>query len=269
MAKQVVDGLVGVLNAAWKIGAGVSVAGLLAAQTLYVVEPGHSALIFDRFQGVKEEEYNAGIHFKVPFVQYPVMFDVRTQPRILRTETGTKDMQMVGLAVRVLYEPERTKLSKIYQNIGLEYADQVLPSIGNEVMKAVVAEYEAHELVTLREKVAKTIVSRLRTRAKNYNIRLRDISITQLQFSPEYTAAVERKQVAQQLTERQRFLVEKAREEKRATIIRVEGETEAARLITEAMKTSPEFLELRKIEAAKEIAETLARSRQITYLPQS
>jgi hypothetical protein len=35
------------------------------------------------------------------------------------------------------------------------------------------------------------------------------------------------------------------------------------------MKSSPEFLELRKIEAAKEIAETLARSRAITYLPQS
>jgi SPFH domain / Band 7 family len=156
-AKQVVDGMVGVLNAAWKIGAGVSVVALFASQTLYVVEPGHAALIFDRFKGVKENEYGAGLHFKVPFVQYPVMFDVRTQPRILRTETGTKDMQMVGLQVRVLYEPEQTKLSKIYQNIGLEYADQVLPSIGNEVMKAVVAEYEAHELVTVREEVSRVV----------------------------------------------------------------------------------------------------------------
>ena len=74
------------------------------------------------------------------------------------------------------------------------------------------------------------------------------------QISPEYTAAIERKQVEQQIAERQRFVVEKAKQEKLATVIRIEGETEAGRLISEAMMISPEFLELRKIEASKVFA---------------
>tara|TARA_R110002050_G_scaffold51140_5_gene117809 strand:- start:951 stop:1277 length:327 start_codon:yes stop_codon:yes gene_type:complete len=85
--------------------------------------------------------------------------------------------------------------------------------------------------------------------------------------SPEYTAAIERKQVEQQIAERQRFLVEKAKQEKLASVIRVEGETEAGRLISEAMQVSPEFLELRRIEAAKKIAAYLSRSRNVVYVP--
>lgn len=53
---------------------------------------------------------------------------------------------------------------------------------------------------------------------------------------------------------------------KKAAIIRAEGEAEAARLISEGMKSGPGFIELRKIEALREIAETLAKSRNITYL---
>jgi hypothetical protein len=85
--------------------------------------------------------------------------------------------------------------------------------------------------------------------------------------SPEYTAAIERKQVQQQVAERQKFVVERSRQESLAAFIRIEGETEAGRMITEAMRISPEYLELRKIEASKRIAEYLARSRNIVYVP--
>jgi hypothetical protein len=46
-----------------------------------------------------------------------------------------------------------------------------------------------------------------------------------------------------------------------------EGETESARLIMEAMQSGNEFLELRKIEAAKYIAKVLSNSRNVIYLP--
>jgi prohibitin 1 len=51
-------------------------------------------------------------------------------------------------------------------------------------------------------------------------------------------------------------------------VIRAEGEAEAARLITEATaKAGPALLELRRIEAAKEIAETLSEAKNVTFLP--
>jgi len=95
-----------------------------------------------------------------------------------------------------------------------------------------------------------------------------DISIVDLTFGREFTQAVEQKQVAQQEAERARFIVEKAEQEKLAAIIRAEGESTAAKLISDALAASGQGLvELRRIEAAKEIAQTLSSARNVTYLP--
>lgn len=87
-------------------------------------------------------------------------------------------------------------------------------------------------------------------------------------FGKEFTNAVEQKQIAQQEAERARFIVEKAEQEKLAAIIRAEGESQAADLISQAIhKAGQGHIELRRIEASKMIAETLANSRNVVYLP--
>jgi prohibitin 1 len=52
-----------------------------------------------------------------------------------------------------------------------------------------------------------------------------------------------------------------------ATIIRGEGEAEAAALIAKALEQGPGIVELRKLEAAREIAEILSTSPNVSYLP--
>jgi prohibitin 1 len=52
-----------------------------------------------------------------------------------------------------------------------------------------------------------------------------------------------------------------------ATIIRGEGEAEAAALIAKALEQGPGIVELRKLEAAREIAEILSSSPNVSYLP--
>ena len=51
-------------------------------------------------------------------------------------------MQMVSLTLRVMSRPDTSKLSVVYQNLGLDYDERVLPSIGNEVLKAIVAQFD-------------------------------------------------------------------------------------------------------------------------------
>lgn len=48
------------------------------------------------------------------------------------------DLQNVSITLRILHRPEPSKLPNIYLNIGQDYAERVLPSITNEVLKAVV-----------------------------------------------------------------------------------------------------------------------------------
>jgi prohibitin 1 len=239
----------------------------LLSSSIFTVYAGHRALIFDNISGVKEKVYGEGIHLKIPVIQVPIDFDVRVTPRNIRTETGSKDLQKVQVNLRVLYRPDYERIHEIYVSLGLTYDDIVLPGIANEVTKAVFAQFNVEELVTQRDTVSKNIKQELVERASAYGIILEDVALTHISFSKEYTSAIEQKQVAQQNAEKQKFILEKSRQEKDAEVILAEGETEAAKLIQESMLQGNEFLELRRIEASKEIAEVLSKGRAVTYLP--
>lgn len=89
-----------------------------------------------------------------------------------------------------------------------------------------------------------------------------------LAFSPEFTAAVEAKQVAQQEAQRAAFVVDKARQEKQAMVVRAQGEARSAELIGDAIKKSRSYVDLKRIENARAIAHILqeAGGRNKLYL---
>lgn len=250
------------------VGLGLMGLGLVEA-SLYDVDGGTRAVIFDKIRGVQDKVVGEGTHFAIPVLQQPVIMDIRARPRIIHSATGTKDLQMVNISLRILSRPREDKLPIIYNSIGVNYEDTLLPSIGNEVLKAVVAQYNAEELLSKRAIVSAQINAQLNQRAGNFNLILDDVSITHLTFGREFSKAIENKQVAQQEAERQTFLVLKADQERTAAIIRAEGEAQAATLISRAMQVAGNgLIEVRRIDAAVEVANTLSRSKNITYLPQ-
>ena len=270
--------------------------------------------------GVKPFVLSEGTHVAIPWFEWPIIFDVRTRPRAIKSTTGTRDLQMVDIGLRVLTRPEIGALAEIYRKLGMDYDDKVLPSIVNEVVKQVIAQFNATALLTQREQVSKTIKTLLEERARDFHIVLevrawggmgeagrgtlppvacarvpgpagcwlppraatltvrpapprpappapQDVSITDLKFSREFERAVEAKQVAQQDAERARFVVEKALQDKRSTIIRAQGEAKSAELIGKAISNNPGFIQLRRIDAAKDIAHTISNSANQVYLP--
>lgn len=104
------------------------------------------------------------------------------------------------------------------------------------------------------KKVSNLIRTELMQRAKDFDIILDDVSITELSFSPQYSAAVEAKQVAQQEAQRAVFLVERAKQERQQKIVQAEGEAEAARLIGQSIGSNPGYLKLRKLKASQNIS---------------
>ncbi|XP_004975870.1 prohibitin-3, mitochondrial [Setaria italica] len=251
-----------------KVAAGLGAAASLLSASLFTVDGGERAVIFDRFRGVLPQTVSEGTHFIVPWLQKPYIFDIRTRPHNFSSNSGTKDLQMVNLTLRLLSRPDVEHLPTIFTSLGLEYDDKVLPSIGNEVLKAVVAQFNADQLLTDRPHVSALVRDALIRRAREFNIILDDVAITHLSYGIEFSQAVEKKQVAQQEAERSKFLVAKAEQERRAAIVRAEGESESARLISEATAMAGTgLIELRRIEAAKEIAAELSRSPNVAYIP--
>ena len=84
----------------------------------------------------------------------------------------------------------------------------------------------------------------------------------------EFTASIERKQVAQQKAEEYKFIVAMNEEEAKAKIIEAEGLSIAAEKISKATQLYGNgVLELKKLEAAKVIAEKLANSSNVAFIP--
>lgn len=126
---------------------------------LHLVDGGHRAVIFDRFSGIKPDVVGEGTHFLIPWVQKPIIFDIRSRPRNVPSITGSKgqcklwwlsfikfvsDLQNVNITLRILFRPVPEQLPKIYSTLGIDYDERVLPSITNEVLKAVVVSFLVH-----------------------------------------------------------------------------------------------------------------------------
>jgi hypothetical protein len=53
------------------------------------------------------------------------------------------DLQTVGVHVRLLYRPKINYLPQLHSKLGPDYDERVLPSLGNEILKAVVVSHHA------------------------------------------------------------------------------------------------------------------------------
>merc|ERR1711968_69073 len=233
---------------------GGGTAYVLANYSMVSVDGGHSAVVFNRLSGLRETPLKTGTHFIIPFLERATDFDIRHQSRNYRSQTASRDLQQVNVELRILFEPDASSLPRIYQELGEDYHERVLPSICNEVCKAVIARYKAEELIQKRQMLSSEIHQALLDRGARFHINVEEATIPHLSFGKQYSDAIEKKQVDQ------------PQQEKKSTIIKAKGEAEAAELLGKSMKDNPGFLKLRRIDAAREIAATIAESSNRVYL---
>lgn len=192
-------------------------------------------LRFGAVQGVMDE----GFHLVMPFVQSVVLMDVRTQKASAKAAAASSDLQTVQSEVAINYHISPEETGTLYKTVGVAYEERIIQPAVQETLKSVVAKYTAGDLIKMREKVKAQVDSELSIRLKRYNITVEPsgVSLTNFDFSPEFNAAIEAKQVAQQDAEKQKYLLSKATQEAQTRIMQAKGEAEANRLKAIALES--------------------------------
>lgn len=236
-----------------------------------IVPAGHRGVLL-RF-GKVEATYREGLNTKIPLVDRVINMSVQTQLyEVPNATSASKDLQDVMTSVAINYKLDPGRVGEIYRTLGIDYIIRIAQPAVQEVVKATTAEYNAEDLILRRSDVKKEIEQRLSQRLLERGIITEIINITNFQFSPEFTKAIEAKVVAVQAVleaenKLKRIEVEarqaeaKAKGDAAAMIARAEGQARAAEILVQMIKDNPAYLQYMYIDK-------LAANAQVIIVPE-
>lgn len=220
---------------------------LAAAGPLVVVGAGYRGVVMN-FGQVQDVILNEGLHWRVPIMTDIKQLSIRVQKTDILAQVGSKDLQEVQLDVAVNWHLDPTRVNKVYQTIGdeQEVVTRILnPAVG-EVVKAAAAKKNAEEILTKRPELKAEIDDTIAERLGTYGIILDGVSLLDVDFTKEFAAAIEQKQIAEQEAQRAVYIAQKAAREAEAEVNRAKGRAEAQLLIEKTL--TPEILQNKALE---------------------
>ena len=241
-----------------------SVAGIIAVITIFasttIVPSGHTGVVVNLGK-VTGETFGDGFHFKIPYISKVIKMDNQIQKEDIAANAVSRDLQTVDTTIAVNYHLSNESSANIYKTVGASYVDKILFPAVQESTKAVMASYKAEGLITERGTVSVQIEEMIQNKVQEHGIIIDALNITNFEFSSEFNAAIEAKQVAEQNklkaeTEKERRVIEAEAASKEKTIA-AQAEADAAKLRAEGEAKAIELKADAEAKANKKIAESL------------
>ena len=171
-------------------------AAFLGISTMTSVDTGHTGIV-TTLGRVEDYTLDAGFHMKAPWQQI-VEMDNRVQKATVKLACFSSDIQEVSTVYTINYQINKSNAQELYRTVGVSYYDTVITPNVSESVKTVTARYTAENLIGSRDVLADEIEKMLADKLEKYNIELVSSAIEDMDFTDEFTAAVEAKQVAVQ-----------------------------------------------------------------------
>ncbi len=139
-----------------------------------------------------------GFHWISPIGQDIALVNIQIQKAVATESTASSDLQEVTSTVAVNYRLDSNQVLTIYKDLRNDYEARVIAPNIQEALKASTAKYVATELITERESVKDSFLNILKSKLSAYGIDVLSVSVTDFQFSPSFTQAIEAKVTAEQ-----------------------------------------------------------------------
>lgn len=216
-----------------------------------IIDPGHRGVVI-MLGRVEDTVLSEGFHLVLPpMVRRVVQMDVRTKKLEVTTEAATFDMQAMQVTVVLNYHPMPGEASELYREVGTDYESIIITPALHESVKAATAQLRIDKVLSERSQLKEVVRDSLSERLARNNIVVDEVSLANIQFSDEFDAAIEQKQVAEQRALAKEYELQAARKDVEIQLALAEGEKQAAIIAAQGRAES------RRVEAEAE-AEALA-----------
>ena len=195
-----------------------------------------------------------GLHFRMPIAGSFVYYDIRDLRSDVTMSTYTKDMQTSDIKVSVIYAIDVSRLEEVHTKFGKNYAKILVDPAITKCVKDVIGNWEADKLVNGREKAAAEILTKVNDILKNAPINIRDVILSNIDFSDVFEKSIEAKVVAQQKAIEAKNKTVQVEEEARQKVIAAEAEAKSMKIRAEALKANQSLVALEFINKWNGIA---------------
>jgi len=233
--------------------------------------------------GIRPEPLQPGLNWILPVVEQAVTYSISNQTYTMSAvategqiqgddsiRARTKDGQEVILDASVIYRVDPKKVVQLHIVWQDKYQEGIVRPEARGVIRDAVSQYGVEEVVSSkRAEMVQFITDQLGATLAENNLELIDFVLRDIHFSEEYAAAIEQKQIAEQLAQQAELTVEQKRQEAEqarqvaqgqadaaviaaqgaaeAQIIQAEAQAKANELIGQSLQANPEILQYQYI----------------------
>ena len=228
---------------------------LVGSSSFVVINPGQAGVL-SILGKARDGALLEGLHFKPPLVSAVDIYDVTVQKFEVPAESSTRDLQDLRASFAINFRLDPTQVVTVRRTQGTlaNIVAKIIAPQTQESFKIAAARRTVEEAITQRNELKQDFDEALDMRLKKYGIIVLDTSVIDLNFSAEFSRAVEEKQIAEQRARRAVYVAQEAEQEAQADINRARGKAEAQKLLAETLKAQGGQLVLQKeaIEAWRE-----------------
>jgi regulator of protease activity HflC (stomatin/prohibitin superfamily) len=206
----------------------------LFTSTIVVVDAGFTG-VKKTLGKVENDGLAPGLYIVFPLTTSIIQMDNRVQRYENKTAVYSKDVQQAEIAYVVNYSLEKDATVRMYAEVGVYWADKLIPQVIQASMKNVIGQWNAMELIANRVKASDSIKMMIEETLKEHGIRINEFSLTNIDFQDAFEQAVEAKVVAVQEAERAKNKTVTVQEEANQRVIAAKADAEAMQIKTEAL----------------------------------
>ncbi|MFZ4665123.1 MAG: prohibitin family protein [Prochlorotrichaceae cyanobacterium] len=225
----------------------IGVIAFIGLNSIVIVTPGQAGVI-SILGKAQDNPLLEGVHFKPPLIAVVDIYDLTVQKFEVPAQSSTRDLQDLTASFAINFRLDPMKVVEIRRTQGSlqNIVSKIIAPQTQESFKIAASLRTAEESVTRRSELKDDFDAALSDRLKKYGIIILDTSVVDLNFSKDFSKAVEEKQIAEQRAQRAVYVAQEAEQEAQAQINRARGQAEAQRLSAESLKAEGGELVLKR-----------------------